>query len=146
MTPKTKEEPEAIPTGDLTDAELNAIDAAVGARVRYRRILLGMSQQTVSARLGLTFQQLQKYEHGTNRISASRLVQLGMILRVPVSFFFETVPYSTMHVGDEAAADGPPADFMANREATKLIAGFYAIGHKRAREVIIKVIQSMNGK
>ena len=145
MTLTTKTETEAIPAGDLTDAELNAIDAAVGARVRYRRILLGMSQQTVSARLGLTFQQLQKYEHGTNRISASRLVQLGMILRVPVSFFFETVPSSTIRAGDEAATDGLPADFMANRETSKLIAGFYALGHKRAREAILKVIQSMSG-
>ena len=143
--PKANDETEAIPAGNLTDAELNAIDAAVGARVRYRRILLGMSQQTVSARLGLTFQQLQKYEHGTNRISASRLVQLGMILRIPVSFFFETVPYATVRAGDDAATEGLPEDFMTKRETIKLIAAFYAVGHKRAREVILNVIQSMRG-
>lgn len=76
--------------GALGEAELHEIDRGVGEQVRYRRILLGFSQHHVSGLLGLSFQQLQKYERGANRISASRLYQLSIILQVPVSFFFET--------------------------------------------------------
>lgn len=73
--------------GRLASEQLNAIDRAVGGQVRMRRILLGMSQEAVSKLLGLTFQQLQKYERGTNRVSGSRLYQLSLILHAPVSFF-----------------------------------------------------------
>ena len=70
----------------------NPIDRHVGSRVRMRRILLGMSQEKLGEALGLTFQQVQKYEKGTNRISASRLQQFSSILQVPISFFFEGLP------------------------------------------------------
>ena len=70
----------------------NAIDQHVGRRVRMRRIMLAMSQEKLGAELGLTFQQVQKYEKGTNRIAASRLQQISQILQVPVSFFFEGAP------------------------------------------------------
>ncbi len=91
-TPKTASRASAAPArGWLNDQQLKAIDAAaVGAQVRQRRVLLGLSQEAVSRTIGLTFQQLQKYEHGTNRISASRLYQLATILNVPVNYFFET--------------------------------------------------------
>src|SRR6187431_2424895 len=70
----------------------NPTDKHVGARVRMRRIMLGMSQEKLGDALGLTFQQVQKYEKGTNRIGASRLQQISDILKVPVSFFFEGAP------------------------------------------------------
>ncbi len=70
----------------------NPIDKHVGSRVRMRRMMLGMSQEKLGDALGLTFQQVQKYEKGTNRIGASRLQQISQILQVPVSFFFEGAP------------------------------------------------------
>jgi transcriptional regulator with XRE-family HTH domain len=70
----------------------NPIDQHVGSRVRMRRLMLAMSQEKLGAALGLTFQQVQKYERGTNRIGASRLQQISQILQVPVAFFFEGLP------------------------------------------------------
>ena len=70
----------------------NPIDKHVGSRVRMRRMMVGMSQEKLGDALGLTFQQVQKYEKGTNRIGASRLQQISIILQVPVSFFFEGAP------------------------------------------------------
>src|ERR1044072_4777935 len=72
--------------------EPNPADEHVGARVRMRRVMLGMSQEKLADGLGLTFQQVQKYEKGSNRIGASRLQQIALVLRVPVSFFFEGFP------------------------------------------------------
>ena len=135
--------------GHLTDAELNTIDRAVGGQVRYRRILLGLSQQAVSATLGLTFQQLQKYEHGTNRISASRLYQLAMILHVPVSYFFETVD---VEGGSEAAqeayeaaaeADEVPSDLMKKRKTVELVRAFYAIDDDKQRNAALNLLKTL---
>src|SRR5947207_15188367 len=72
----------------------NPIDVHVGSRVRFRRMLLGMSQEKLGERLGLTFQQVQKYEKGINRIGASRLFDLSQVLGVPVQFFYEEAPAS----------------------------------------------------
>src|SRR4051794_34996027 len=79
---------QAVPRTAM-DGKPNPIDVHVGARVRLRRTLLGMSQERLGEALGLTFQQVQKYERGTNRIGASRLFDLSRVLEVPVSFFFE---------------------------------------------------------
>ena len=80
----------------------NPIDKHVGSRVRMRRMMLGMSQEKLGDALGLTFQQVQKYEKGTNRIGASRLQQISHILQVPVAFFFEGAP----HIAGAPRADG----------------------------------------
>ena len=80
----------------------NPVDAHVGSRVRLRRMLLGMSQERLGESMGLTFQQVQKYEKGVNRIGASRLFQISKILDVPVQFFFEEAPYT----GDGNAGRG----------------------------------------
>ena len=133
--------------GHLTDAELNTIDRAVGGQVRYRRILLGLSQQAVSAALGLTFQQLQKYEHGTNRISASRLLQLSRILQVPVAYFFENVPTSggVVPTNDKIlSADALPSGVLSKRKTIELVATFYAIDSARSRNAVLKVITAMS--
>ena len=80
----------------------NPIDKHVGSRVRMRRMMLSMSQEKLGDALGLTFQQVQKYEKGTNRIGASRLQQIAHILQVPVSFFFEGAPHAAGPVGTTA--------------------------------------------
>src|ERR1041384_5361241 len=85
----------------------NPTDKHVGARVRMRRMMLSMSQEKLGDALSLTFQQVQKYEKGTNRIGASRLQQISGILSVPVSFFFEGAPHSAGHSGGMANAPSP---------------------------------------
>jgi transcriptional regulator with XRE-family HTH domain len=96
----------------------NPIDAHVGSRVRLRRILLGMSQEKLGLAIGLTFQQIQKYERGTNRIGASRLWELSTVLGVPVQFFFgeitaETLEQMSRITAREVVADGEGATFVA---------------------------------
>jgi len=94
----------------------NPIDQHVGGRVRMRRILLGMSQEKLGEALGLTFQQVQKYEKGTNRIGASRLQEISETLKVPPSFFFEGLP----------GPDGPEAPGFAETDAANFVTGFVA--------------------
>ena len=81
----------------------NPIDTFVGSRVRMRRLMVGMSQEKLADGLGITFQQVQKYEKGTNRIGASRLQQISRILQVPVSFFFEGAPHGSESHGSSEA-------------------------------------------
>src|ERR1700730_13493079 len=98
----------------------NPIDRHVGSRVRMRRMMLSMSQEKLGDALGLTFQQVQKYEKGTNRIGASRLQQISLILQVPVSFFFEgapSVPSATRLEGfTEAPSPAYVSDFLATSD------------------------------
>jgi transcriptional regulator with XRE-family HTH domain len=130
----------------LEDAQLKSIDAGIGAQVRMRRVLLSMSQESVAKTMGLTFQQLQKYEHGTNRISGSRLYQLATILSVPVSFFFETVD-----VGDSADAephapegsDSVPGDVMKKRRTIELVRAFYAIEGEKQRTAALGLLKTL---
>src|ERR1700752_2595536 len=102
----------------------NPIDKHVGSRVRMRRMMLGMSQEKLGDALGLTFQQVQKYEKGTNRIGASRLQQISHILQVPVSFFFEGAPSVQPAGRHEVMAEAPsPAyvsDFLATSDGLAL--------------------------
>ena len=105
----------------------NPVDRHVGSRVRMRRIMLGMSQEKLGEGLGLTFQQIQKYEKGANRIGASRIQQISEILQVPVSFLFEGVPGAS----DVEGFSGPlspvyVADFLATAEGLALIRAFSA--------------------
>jgi transcriptional regulator with XRE-family HTH domain len=117
--------------------------------ILHRRILLGMSQEVVSKSLELTFQQLQKYEHGTNRISGSRLYQLGIILHVPVSYFFETVDIDG---GPEAAeeavmsaaeADEMPSDLMKKRKTVELVRAFYALDDTKQQNAMLAMLKSL---
>ncbi len=111
----------------------NPVDVHVGARLRMRRSLLGMSQSTLGEAIGLTFQQVQKYEKGTNRISSSRLYDLARTLDVPVESFFDDMPTavaasSPAQGGDEAKE--PPSyepDPMATRETLELVRAYYKI-------------------
>jgi transcriptional regulator with XRE-family HTH domain len=101
-----------VPETDKTDREAkhsSPIDVHVGARMRLRRTLMGMSQERLGNALGLTFQQVQKYERGVNRVSASRLYDLAHVLDVPISFFFDDMP--------EAVYGGTPGGYTARRAA-----------------------------
>jgi len=144
----SKESPSEV-RGKFSESQLKSIDAAVGAQVRIRRILLGLSQENVSQALGLTFQQLQKYEHGTNRISGSRLYQLATILHVPVSFFFETVSIEGGAAAAEeglavaAEADEIAPSIMKKRKTVELVRAFYAIDDERQRTAALNLLKTI---
>ncbi len=106
------------------------VDVHVGKRVRHRRWLIGMTQQQLAERVGIKFQQIQKYETGANRVSASRLWDIADTLEVPVSFFFEG-----LEAGQVAAGDAVPHDLMADKEALELIRSYYAIPENQRRRL-----------
>ncbi len=128
----------------------NPIDKHVGSRVRMRRMMLSMSQEKLGDALGLTFQQVQKYEKGTNRIGASRLQQISHILQVPVAFFFEGAP--TLH-GHGQTTDGmreapSPAyvsDFLATSEGLALTKAFMRIKEPKLRRRVVDLVKEIAG-
>lgn len=111
----------------------NPVDVHVGRRVRARRALLGMSQAGLAQAFGLTFQQIQKYERGANRISAGRLWLLAQVLDVPVSYFFEGLEPS----GNSADAD----DRMARRETLELVRAYYRIEDPAVRRSLVDLVR-----
>ena len=123
----------------------NPIDRHVGARVRMRRMLAGVSQERLGEGLGLTFQQVQKYEKGSNRISASRLQQIAKMLDVPVSFFFDGAPTGDMPQGgfSDAASTAYVADFLATTEGVQLTKAFVRIKSARIRRKIVDLVESL---
>jgi len=124
----------------------NPIDKHVGSRVRMRRMMLSMSQEKLGDALGLTFQQVQKYEKGTNRIGASRLQQIAHILQVPVSFFFEGAPHSAGHGGmNEAPSPAYVADFLATSDGLSLTKAFMRIKSSKLRRRIVDLVQQIAG-
>lgn len=129
----------------------NPVDAHVGSRVRLRRMLLGMSQERLGEQLGLTFQQVQKYEKGINRIGASRLYELGRILGVGVQFFFEDAPASGLGNGArvgfaEDAAEGFVVDFLASKEGIDLNRAFVRIADPKVRRSIVDLVRALGGE
>jgi transcriptional regulator with XRE-family HTH domain len=119
------------------DANL-AVDKHVGNRVRMRRMMLGLTQEGLGDALGLTFQQVQKYEKGKNRISASRLQHISQILQVPVPFFFEGAP------GGADGAPAPPSyvnEFLATSDGVALVKAFARIKDKKLRRLIVEVVE-----
>jgi transcriptional regulator with XRE-family HTH domain len=126
----------------------NPIDKHVGSRVRMRRMMLQMSQEKLGDALGLTFQQVQKYEKGTNRIGASRLQQISHILQVPVAFFFEGAP--TLHAAGDGIMDAPsPAyvsDFLATSEGLSLTKAFMRIKEAKLRRRIVDLVEEIAGE
>ena len=122
----------------------NPVDKYVGSRVRMRRIMLGMSKEKLGEALGLTFQQIQKYEKGTNRVGASRLQQISEVLQVPVSFLFDGGPSGV--VGGEASADASPAyiaDFLATSEGLALTRAFTRIPDSKLRRSIVDLVEQI---
>ena len=127
---------------------LNPTDKHVGSRLRMRRLMLDMSQADLADGLGLTFQQVQKYEKGTNRVSASRLQHLSQILQVPVSFFFEGAPAATgirPSAGDTAEAPSPVhvADFLATSDGLSLVKAFMCIKDAKLRRAIVRLVEEI---
>jgi transcriptional regulator with XRE-family HTH domain len=128
----------------------NSMDVHVGSRVRLRRMLLGMSQEKLGEQLGLTFQQVQKYEKGVNRIGAGRLHELAAVLGVPVSFFFEQVPSSAHVTPVPGLADQPGesyvVDFLGSREGLELNKAFVRITDAKTRRAVIDLVRSLAGE
>jgi len=136
-------------------ARANPVDVHVGQRVRLRRTLLGMSQERLGQAVGLTFQQVQKYERGVNRISSSRLHKLSQVLDVPIAFFFDDLPPE--HAGTAAPptalsglSESPPMDSieveaMSRRETIELVRAYYRISDPIVRRKIGELVKSIAG-
>ncbi len=115
------------------------VDVHVGKRIRHRRWMVGMTQQQLAEKVGIKFQQIQKYETGMNRVSASRLWDISTTLDVPVSYFFEGMDGGDTTEGQGAARDlqgsGLPGDLLADKEALELVRSYYAIPENQRRRL-----------
>lgn len=131
------------------------VDIHVGARLRLRRNLIGMSQEQMGKALGLTFQQIQKYERGANRMGASRLHQMSRLLNVPVAWFFEELP-GPLHPrfgfseNKQAPLEGAPpqgaapdVEILQRRETLDLIRAYYSITDPKQRRKVFELVKSM---
>src|SRR2546429_3000907 len=125
----------------------NSIDKHVGRRVRMRRKMLAMGQTQLAEALGLTYQQVQKYEDGTNRIGAGRLQQISDILQVPVAFFFEGAPNASAPHGSNGSALSMAQidDFVSNSDGLRLIEAFTRIDNAAVRRRIVMLVQEIAG-
>ncbi len=129
------------------------IDVHVGSRIRLRRTLLGMSQERLGEALGLTFQQVQKYERGVNRVGASRLFDLSRVLDVPISFFFDDMPDSLVSTyggqvsrrltGFSESHDAFADDTLNRRETLELVRAYYRITDPAVRKRVFDLIKTM---
>jgi transcriptional regulator with XRE-family HTH domain len=130
---------------------MNPIDAHVGARVRLRRMLIGMSQEKLGEMLGVTFQQIQKYEKGANRIGASRLYEVSRILDVPVQFFFDDLPddgdrpIARPHGFSENGGEPFVMDFVSSSEGLSLNRAYTGIKDGKIRRGILDLVRSIAG-
>src|SRR5262249_12575546 len=128
----------------------NPIDRHVGSRVRMRRMMLSMSQEKLGDALRLTFQQVQKYEKGTNRIGASRLQQIASILQVPVAFFFEGAPDLVGNSPQGGAPNAPSpsyvSEFLASSDGLALTKAFMRISDPKLRRRIVDLVQQIGGE
>ena len=135
--------------GRTANGKPNPVDIHVGARVRLRRTLLGMSQEKLGEAIGLTFQQVQKYERGANRVGASRLYDLSRVLEVPVSFFFDDMPdeisSKSVHERREMSESPDPFDNdpMNRRETLELVRAYYRITDPTQRKRVFELVKSM---
>ena len=123
----------------------NPIDKYVGLRIRMQRLLMQMSQQKLAGSLGLTFQQVQKYEKGTNRVGASRLQHIASILRVPVAFFFEGAPAGP---GEKRASPAAPvpdyvSGFLATTDGLALLKAFTRVDDPKLRRSIVHLVEEL---
>ena len=140
-------------SGNDRESRPSPIDIHVGSRIRLRRTLLGMSQERLGEALGLTFQQVQKYERGVNRVGASRLFDLSRVLDVPISFFFDDMPDSVTsafaaHPGRRSTglpelSDSVADDTMSRRETLELVRAYYRITDPAVRKRVFELIKSM---
>jgi transcriptional regulator with XRE-family HTH domain len=129
------------------DKKPNPIDVYVGGRVRLRRLMIGMSQEKLGEEVGLTFQQIQKYEKGVNRIGASRLYQLSQVLNVPIQFFFQDAPIQgtgASPAASQSEQDSVIYDFLNSREGLELNRAYVRISDARVRRSIVDLMRSLS--
>lgn len=142
--------------GGDRDGRSSPIDVHVGSRIRLRRTLLGMSQERLGEGLGLTFQQVQKYERGVNRVGASRLFDLSRVLDVPISFFFDDMPapFAGTHggpvyrgtTGFAEPQEGFGDEMMSRRETLELVRAYYRITDPSVRKRVFDLIKSLTNE
>jgi transcriptional regulator with XRE-family HTH domain len=131
----------------------NPVDIHVGARLRIRRSMLGLSQEKLGDAVGLTFQQVQKYERGANRMGASRLFQFCQILGVPITYFFDDMP-TGLKTAEQQVVRGlseninppPEPDPLARRETLELVRAYYKIADPRVRKRLFDLVKSLGSK
>jgi transcriptional regulator with XRE-family HTH domain len=128
----------------------NPIDVHVGTRIRMRRMLVGMSQEKLGERLGLTFQQVQKYEKGTNRVSASRLFHVAQVLGVTVQYFYEDLPEGAEEGAVEGFAESDEqaviTNFLNSAEGLQLNRAFHQITDSDVRRRVVELVKSISSK
>lgn len=135
-------------------SEINPMDIHVGNRLRVRRIQLGLTQEKLAGLLGLTFQQVQKYEHGANRVSASRLYEIATVLKVPITYFYENIADGTPAFEGMAESGQEPIDgqdelsasHLNSRETIELVKAYYRVTDPKKRKTILDLIRSMTDK
>jgi transcriptional regulator with XRE-family HTH domain len=139
------------------ESRSSPVDIHVGSRIRLRRTLMGMSQEKLGESLGLTFQQVQKYERGANRVGASRLFDLSRVLDVPISFFFDDMPEPLANVyGGQTGSHAPRRsmgfadtqdafgdDMLNRRETLELVRAYYRITDPAVRKRVFELIKSL---
>jgi transcriptional regulator with XRE-family HTH domain len=135
---KSEDHPEAAPYGRGTGVP-DPVDIHVGARIRTRRLMIGMNQETLARALGLTFQQVQKYEGGANRVSASRLSQIAEILGVPISHFFSDLEPDG---AAPSAQDREARERLQRPETIELVRAYYAIADPRTRHQFLEMVKA----
>jgi transcriptional regulator with XRE-family HTH domain len=151
MLDETKDRQASPGGGGEKNGRPSPIDVHVGTRIRLRRTLLAMSQERLGNALGLTFQQVQKYERGVNRVGASRLFDLSRVLDVPISFFFDDMPEtvaspaaaSRRAVGFSDAQDPFGDDTMSRPETLELVRAYYRVPDPAPRKKVFELIKSM---
>jgi|TARA_Y100000294_G_scaffold166739_1_gene175323 transcriptional regulator with XRE-family HTH domain len=150
VIPKTKNRSRRYMKKRLPPGVPNPVDIHVGSRVRLRRTLLGLSQEKLGDAVGLTFQQIQKYERGANRIGSSRLFQLSRILDVPISFFFDEMPSGLKTVERQVSVGlreheqkTMEPDPLARRETLELVRAYYRISDHRVRKRLFELTKSI---
>ena len=145
MAEDAREFESAVPaTGGAKRA--SSVDVHLGNRVRFRRMSLNFSQEKLGEEMGLTFQQIQKYEKGTNRISASRLYRMAQVLSVQIAYFYEGLAESTnggQHGFAERETDSYMTEFLSSREGIELNRAFLKITDPRVRRKFIDLVRSM---
>lgn len=151
MSVTTKKAKPEKPVLSKKKGRANNIDEHVGTQLRQRRALLGLSQERLAEQVGITFQQIQKYENGANRVSASRLYEFSKVLEIPVNFFFENLgsnenqqALAGFSDNDQAAFEGPD-DILKRKETLELIRVYYSIENPKLRKDLFKLVKSMAG-
>lgn len=148
----TKRKPRAKKKPDPLLGVPRAVDIHVGARLRLRRTLLGISQEKLGEAVGLTFQQIQKYERGANRVGASRLYEFSRVLDVPVSFFFDDMNENTRatrgrRIDPKTLSDSEQAELesdpLARRETLELVRAYYKISDPKVRKRLFELTKTL---